>query len=212
VATQLTSASARAASASRIASRLLTPRVLAGAVVVCLVLAFASVIAAAHNARSDEAAARTRYNDAQALVALPPASNDAAKDDLASVQAQLATAQAGVGAPTIDPAADDLTSLLVRSAADAGLAVKGVQRAEPSQATLAGTLYQVQAIHITVSGSVGQVTVFLRGLSAQQPALIASLASMTANDAGVAQADLMFSAYEPAASPTPAPVPTARTR
>lgn len=202
MATQL-NANTRTAATLRLASSFLTTRVLAGIVVACLVLAFASVIAATYTARRDESAARARYNDIQALVALPPASNDSLQADLASLRQQLADAQAAVGTPTIDPASDALTSLLVRTATEAGLTVKGVSRSEPSQATLAEALYQVQALHITVSGSITQITDFLRTLDEQQPALVASLAALTADNAGVAQADLVFSAYAPAPSPTP---------
>lgn len=210
MATELTGANARKLVPARLASVALTPRTLAAGVAICLVLAFASVIAATYNARRDEAAARTRYQDAQVLVALPPASNGALQDDLASLKAQLATAEAGIGAPTIDPSSDGLTSLLVREAGAAGLGVKGVARSDPSRATLGVTVYDVQSLHITVSGSVGQITVFLRALAADQPSLVPSLASMTTNDAGVSQADIVFSGYAPVPSPTPAPVATVR--
>jgi hypothetical protein len=197
---------------TRLASVTLSPRVFVAAIVIVLVLAFASVISATHHARRDEDAARIRYQDAEALVALPPASNDAVQEDLASVQLQLATARAGVGAPTLDPASDELTALLIRAAGDAGLAVKGVTRTDPSQATFDAALYTVQALHITVSGSTEQITAFLRAVVAKEPALVSSLASMTADNRGLGQADILFSAYAAVASPTPLPVPTVRAR
>ena len=212
MATQLTGAGVRGAVSTRLASLALSPRVLVGVIAICLALAFASLAAATHNAHRDEAAARIRYDDAQALVALPPASNESLQDDLASLKGQLAAAEAGVGAPTIDPASDALTALLVRAAGDAGLAVKGVARSDPSKTTLGVALYDVQALHITVSGSVSQIGVFLGSLAAGQPALVPSLSAMTVNDAGVAQADIAFSAYAPIPSPTPVPVATARPR
>jgi hypothetical protein len=212
VATQLNPANARDAMKTRLASVTFSPRVFVAAIVIVLVLAFASVISATHNARRDEDAARIRYQDAEALVALPPASNESVRDDLASVQQQLATAEAGIGAPTIDPASDALTALLVRAATSAGLAVKGVTRADPSQATLGAALYTVQALRITVSGSTTQIAAYLGGLAEEQPALVPSLASMTADKAGVAQADVVFSAYAAVASPTPLPAPTVRAR
>jgi hypothetical protein len=195
---------------ARLASVALSPRVLVAGIVIVLALAFASVISASHNARRDEDAARVRYQDAEALVALPPASNGSVQEDLASVQQQLATAEAGIGAPSLDPASDALTALLVRAATSAGLAVKGVTRADPSQTTLGAALYAVQALHITVSGRIPEIIAYLGALADEQPALVPSLASMTADKNGVGQADIVFSAYAPVASPTSLPAPTAR--
>ena len=210
MATELTSGKSRKALSARLTSFAPTRTVLATGIAICLVLAFASVIAATHNARREEAAARVRYENAQQLVGLPPASNDSLQEDLASLKDQLATAQAGIGAPTIDPSSDGLTALLVQVAGTAGLSVKGVSRTDPSQATLGTTAYEVQALHITVSGTPGQITVFLRTLANDQPALVPSLASMTANDAGIALADIVFSSYAAVPTPTAVPVPTAR--
>ena len=98
----------------------------------------------------------------------------------------------------------------MRTAADAGLNVKGVSRADASQSTVLTIPYTVQSLHLTVSGRVDQVYAFLVNVATKEPALIASLASMTANDAGVVQADVVFSSYARVPTPTAVPVVTPR--
>jgi hypothetical protein len=177
------------------------------AVAVCLALAFASVIVATRNAQRDEAAAERRYADAQALIALPPASRESLAQDLDVVKQQISTAQASLATPSVDAASDALTSLLVRGASDAGLSVKGISRANPGQATINSRLYDVQSLHLTLSGALGELNVFLRRMSESQPFLIPAIASASINDAGAVQADVVFSVYTTVASPTAVPAP-----
>ena len=72
----------------------LSARVLIGGLAIVVAIAMLALVAGLRNAHRAEEAARARFADAQALAALPPASTDSIQEDLASVNSQLATAQA----------------------------------------------------------------------------------------------------------------------
>jgi hypothetical protein len=188
---------------------ILSTRVLLGGFALIVALGLASLFAGIHEAHRDEAAARKRFDDAQALIALPPASTDAIQEDLVAVRDSIATAEAAAAPVAIDPPADAATSVLVRGAQASGLTVKAVSLVAAAQAKLGDNTYDTHGIRMTVDGRVGQMTAFLNGLSTSQPSLIPSLATMTINDAGLAHAEIVFSTYAKVASPTPEPRATA---
>ncbi len=188
-------------------------RVLTAICVFAVAVSMASVFVAIHNAHRDEAAARQRYADARALVALPPLSTESLKEDLASAKATLATAQAVVAVPTgTVVAADDPTALLVTRAQAAGLTVKGITRNVPGQSKLGDTSYDVQGVHVIVEAKPEKITAFLADLGASQPSLVPSLTSLTVNDAGIAHAEISFSTYAAIPTPTVAPRPTPKAK
>lgn len=184
---------------------ILSPRVLLGGFAFIVALGLASLFAGIYAAHRDEAAARARFADAQALVALPPASMDSIQEDLGAVRNSIATAEAGAAPAGTDPSADATTTLLVRGAQASGLTVKAIARVQPAQTKLGDNAYDTQGIRMTVDGRVGQITAFLDGLSTSQPSLVPSLATMTISDAGLAHAEIAFSTYAKVASPTAAP-------
>jgi hypothetical protein len=188
-------------------------RALATACVLLAVVVIASLVVETVNARRDEDIASRRYADAEALVALPPISDDSLKSQVAAATNALATAQTVASPPAIDPASDVATALVVQRALAAGLAVKGIARLDAAPATVDNVAYDVQAIDVTIDGSPSRVISFLFDLNASEPSLVPSLTSLAINDFGVAHAQVVFRAYVAAASPTPVGgVPTARSR
>ena len=188
---------------------ILSSRVLLGGFAFIVALGLASLFAGIHNAQRDEDAARARFADAQALVALPPASMDSIQEDLVAVRNSIATAEAAAAPAGIDPSVDATTTVLVRGAQASGLTVKAISRVAAAQTKVGDNAYDVEGIRMTVDGRIGQVTAFLDGLSTSQPSLIPSLATMTISDASLAHAEIVFSTYAKVASPTPAPRATA---
>jgi hypothetical protein len=184
------------------------PRLLAGLLALCAVVAFASLLAATYNARRDKDMAQHRFADLQALLALPPMSTDSLQEDLDSVKLQIAMQVALSAPPKVDPASDAATSLLVRTAQGAGLSVKGITRTQPAVATFDGVTYNTQGIHVAVDGTSQQVNKYLSDMAGAEPALFPSLTSMSINDKGLAHAELTFSVYAKVVPPTPVPVPT----
>ena len=188
---------------------ILSLRVLLGGFAFIVALGMASLFAGIYAAHQDEDAARKRFADAQALIALPPASTDSIQEDLVVVRNAIATAEAAAAPAATDPSADAATSVLVRGAQTSGLTVKAISRVAAAEVKLGDNTYDTQGIRMTVDGGVGQMTAFLDGLSTSQPSFIPSLATMTINDAGLAHAEIVFTTYAKVASPTPAPRATA---
>lgn len=180
-------------------------RVLTAVCAVAVVATMTSMAVAIRSAHRDQRAAQARFADAQTLLAVPPLSGDSLKDDLASVQASLATAQAEAAPPALDPASDSTTALLVTRAQAAGLAVRAIARIAPSQAKLGDALYGVQGVKMTIDAQPQQIVAFLDALDRSDPSLIARLIALTVNDPGVAHAEIDFDVFTKVASPTPAP-------
>jgi hypothetical protein len=208
VATQLTRLNPLAAVERRMPLRL-SQRALLSGFAFFVALGLASPVAGIYNAHRDEDAARARLADDQALIAQPPASVDALQEDLTAVRQSIATAEAAAPRSTPGPAADAATTLLVRNAQAADLAVKTIARVTPAVAKLGDSAYDTQGVRMTVDGQIGQIIAFLDGLRQSQPSLIASLTTMTIDDTGVTHADITFTTYTRVASPTPAPRGTA---
>ena len=205
MAAQLSPAKFRAMFAAEARPLHVQPRLLAAMLAVCVGLAFASLLAATYNANRDADAAQKRFADAQGLLALPPASTDTLQAELDNVKLQVAL-QAGLAAPPkVDPSSDAATSLLVRTAQGAGLAVRGITRTQPAVAILSGTSYNTQGIHVSVDGTTPQLIKYLSDMAGAEPALLPSLVSMSVNDKGLARAELTFVAYEKVVPPTPVP-------
>ena len=184
------------------------PHILLGAAAAIVVVCLAGILAGMHNAERDRKAALTRYNDAQALLALPPLSTDGLKADLATAKFQVGVAQLQ-SAQSVDLASDDVIAQLVREAQTSGLAVSGVSRITPGTAKIADATYDVHGVRIVTDGSPAQLLAFLATVQEQLPSLFPTLTSMTVNDAGAARAEIAFNAYSKLATPTPpAPVAT----
>jgi hypothetical protein len=186
----------------------LSARAMIGVFAVVVALGLAGLLAGLHNAQRAEDAAHKRFADAQALSALPPASTDAIQEDLTVVRNQLATVQAVASPPASNSTADETTTVLVRSAQNAGLSVKAISGVPSGQTKIGEVLYDTKGVRVTLDGSVGQITQFLETLGRSQPALIASLTSMTLNEVGVAHAEIIFTSFTKAIVPTPIPVAT----
>ncbi len=186
----------------------LSARVLIGGLAVVVVIAMLALVAGLRNAHRAEDAARARFADAQALAALPPASTDSIQDDLASVNSQLATAQAAAAPAATATSGDATTTMLIRTAQDAGLSVKAIAGVASGQTKVGTDSYESEGVRVTVEGGVGQITSFLNTLSDVRPALIPTLTTMTINEAKVAHAEIVFSTYTKVIPPTPVPVAT----
>jgi hypothetical protein len=184
-----------------------SPRVLLGAFAFLVALSFASLFAGIYTAHRDEDAARKRFADAQALAALPPASTDSIREDLAVVRNALATAEAAV--PSSQPvlSADATTTLIVRRAQAAGLGVQAVAGVAAGQAKVGDNTFDTQGVRVTVDGTLGQIVAFLDAVGSAQPWLIPSLTTMTFNDASVTHTEIVFSTYTKVVPPTPAATP-----
>src|SRR5207247_928275 len=102
---------------------------------------------------------------------------------------------------------DEATSLLVRKAQDAGLAVKGITRTNSVPSTLDGVQYTVLGIDVVVDGAMPQLIAYLSAMTAAEPALIPSLRSLTINNQDVAHAEITFNVYTKVVKPTPPPAP-----
>lgn len=187
----------------------LSQRAMLGALTVVVALGMLGLLAGLRDARRDEQAARARFADAQALVALPPASTDSIEEDLVAVNHQLATAEAHAAAPpsAADPR-DAAVALLVHDAQAAGLAVKGLSQVAAGRAKVGDNVFDTQGIRMTVDGEIGEITGFLGALTAAQPSLIPSLTTMTISADGSALAEFVFSTFSRVVAPTPVPVAT----
>lgn len=186
----------------------LSARVLIGGLAIVVAIAMLALIAGLRNAHRAEDAARARFADAQALAALPPASTDSIQDDLASVNSQLATAQAAAAPAATATSGDATTTMLIRTAQNAGLSVKAIADVVSAQTKVGTDSYDSEGVRVTVDGSVGRITSFLAAVADVQPALISTLTTMTMNDAGIAHAEIVFSTYTKVIPPTPVPVAT----
>ena len=165
--------------------------------------AYASLFAAIYNAQRNEAGADQRYADTRTIIEAPPADLDAPTRELTAASDALERARINMQPPSIDPASDEMTTLLVTRAQASGLAVASVERIDPAQAKIESTAYDVQALRLTVDGAPDQLRNFLAGMHEVEPALIATLTSMRFDDAGQAQSEILFSVYARAAEPTP---------
>lgn len=186
----------------------LSARVLIGGLAIVVAIAMLALVAGLRNAHRAEEAARARFADAQALAALPPASTDSIQEDLASVNSQLATAQAAATPVSTATSGDATTTMLIRTAQDAGLSVKAIADVASGQTKVGTDAYESEGVRVTVEGGVGQITSFLNTLADVRPALIPTLTTMTINEAKVAHAEIVFSTYTKVIPPTPVPVAT----
>ena len=178
-------------------------RVLTAVCVVVTLAAVASVLAGIWTAQRDEKAALRRFDDAQALLALPVVDTSALQADLTAVQNAVATAEALVGPPSVDPSSDASTALLVGRAAAAGLTVGAVASVAPSEAKNGQIGYDIEGLRMTVDGSVGQITAFLAKLRQDEPGLVPILNTMTIDDKALARAEVVFNVYTEVVPPTP---------
>jgi hypothetical protein len=178
------------------------PHVLVGLAAAVLAVAYTSTLLATYNARRDERDARRQLADAQQLLALPPGASDNLAAQLTWARAEYAAWQREPLTPSVDPASDAATALLVRHADAAGLTVRGITRVAPASARLGTVAYDVQALTVSVSGSPAQVAAYLTDMRKVEPAMFPSLVSMSVNETGLAQAELSFRSYAEAATPT----------
>ena len=186
----------------------LSARTMIGAFVVVVAVGMAGLFAGYHNAQRADDAAHVRFANAQTLASLPPASTDSIQEDLIVVNNQLATAQAVVSPAAVDASGDATTTVLVRTALAAGLTVKAISGVPSGQTKVGDFMYDTKGVRMTLDGGVGQITHFLDTLSTTQPALVASLTTMTINEAGVGQAEIVFTSFKKAIVPTPVPAAT----
>jgi hypothetical protein len=182
-------------------------RVLTGACVVAVLISLASILIGTWSAQQDEQTALRRYQDAEALLALPPVDTTALQEEVTASKDALATAQALAKPASVDPSSDAATSLLVRRAAESGLGVRGIASAPASQAKHGEVTYDVSGIRMSVEGAVTQLIDLLHRLGQDEPGLIPSLSSMTIDEKNVARAEVIFSVYAPVPTPTPVPAP-----
>jgi hypothetical protein len=181
----------------------INPRILLALAAGCVVLVYASMLTATYTSRQNEAADERLYADTLTLIEAPAPDLAKLNTDLDAAKARLVEAEARVAPPAIDPSSDQATALLIRSAGASGLAVTGVARVDPSQLKYGETVYDVQAVRLTVQGTTARIQEFLYGLYDSDPALIATLTSLQVSAAGVAQAEIVFSAYTAVVAPTP---------
>jgi hypothetical protein len=161
----------------------------------CAVLVYASVAAAMFDAQRDEDTARRRYEDALALLAVPPGDAAALERQLELTQLALVVAEARAAAPALDPQSDATTELIVRTARSAGVDVAAITRLAPSQFKTEANAYAVEAVRIGARGSTDALVALLEDLDREAPWLVATLTSMSLGDAGEVQAELVFSTY-----------------
>ena len=178
-------------------------RVLTAACVAVTVAAVAAVVAGIWTAQRDEQAALRRFDDAQALLALPVVDTSALQAELAASKNAVATAQALAAPPSVDPSSDASTALLVRRATEAGLKVGGVASVAPGMSKNGEIAYDVEGVRMTVDGSVDQITRFLGALRLEEPGLVPALNTMTISDTNVARAEIIFNFYSVIVPPTP---------
>lgn len=188
----------------------LSPRALIGGFAVVVAIGLLALVAGIRDAHHSEDAARARFADAQALIALPPASTDSIAEDLTSVNNQIATAQAEAAPASPAPSGDAATTLLVRGAQAAGLSVKAIDGVASGTKVVGLDSYTTEGVRMTVDGTVGQITGFLDATDRSQPALISTLNTMTISDTGVGHAEIVFSTYTKVVPPTPVSVATAK--
>jgi hypothetical protein len=183
--------------------------VLTAVCVVAVLAGVASLLIGAWDARRDEEAALQRYTDAQALLALPPVDLIALQAERAEAVDARAALEARLEPPTVDPASDAATSLLVNRATEAGLTVRGVTSVPAGEVKHEMTAYLVSGTRMAVEGRVNQIVAFLRELSNGEPGLVPALGSLTMDERGVARADLTFSVFDPVPVPTAVPAAVA---
>jgi hypothetical protein len=172
----------------------------------CVAFTYLSLFAAIYNAGRDETAAERTYANTRTLIEAPAPDLSGAAIELEAAKAALAEAEALMAPGTIDPESDETTALLVRSAQDAGLSVAGITRIAPAQTKTDSATYDVQANRVSVEGAQPEIGAYLFDLYTSNPALVATIVGMTVNEANVARAEIVFSAYtkvEPTAAATP---------
>lgn len=175
--------------------------VLAG--VACIALAYASLALGAWQAGERRDDATTRLQDAAQILSAPPASVGALQTQVATVNGELTALERPLEA-SIDPSSDETTALIVRRAQAAGLGVSGIARLNSAQTKIDDVAYDVQATRVSVDAATPQlINGFLVYLDASDPALVASLQSMTISETGAASAEIVFSVFTKTAA-TPA--------
>ncbi len=195
MATQLTRRNWRAALSSTGPSISIQPRYAVAGAVICIALVYAAMFASMRTGNSERASAETRYLDATQLLTVPPVPVATLEAELATAQSALASVQLAASGPSIDPASDEATALLVRRAQDAALSVASVARLNSTQTQLDAAKYNVDALRMTVrGGSQDAVIAFLRALQTTDPGLVPALTSLTVEDGGVS-AEILFSVY-----------------
>lgn len=182
----------------------LPARVLTTVCVIVTVAAVASVVAGIWTAQREEQSALRRFDDAQALLALPAVDTTALRAEVAASKNSVATAQALAAPPSVDPSSDASTALLVRRATDAGLVVAAIASVAPIESKNGLIEYDIEGLRVTLQGTVDQITSFLSNLRRDEPGLIASLNAMTIDEKALARAEITFKVYTEVVPPTPA--------
>lgn len=179
---------------------------LAAILAAAAVIALVSLLSGIHNAQRDERVSRARALDAQTLLGLPPVSTSVLQSELADANSQLLYAQR-IAERSVNASSDEVIAGLVRQAASAGVAVRGISRVAPATAKFGDRSYDASGIRVAVEGRSDAIANFLLAVMRESPTLFPSLASMTIGDAGVARADLAFSAYDRALATPAVPAP-----
>lgn len=179
--------------------------VLTAVCIAAVSLGVLSLIVGAWDARRDEERAAQRYTDAQAILALPPVDLSELEAQRDAAAAELNVAEAQLAAPSVDPASDAATTLLVTRATAAGLQVRGIASVPDGEIKNDMTTYDVAGIRMTIEGSANQITKFLADLGEDEPGLIPELSTLTTDDRGLSRAEVTFSVFS--AVPTPTAVP-----
>lgn len=181
----------------------LSARLLTAACVSVVLLCIASLLVGAWTANRDAETALQQYTDTEALLALPPVDVSALEAERDDVRASFSAVEALLKPPSVNPASDAATTLLVRRATDGGLAVKGIVSAPSSEAKNGLVTYDVEGLRMIVEGSAGKLLAFLTALGNDEPGFIPALTSMTVNDNDVARAEISFNVYVKIPEPTP---------
>jgi hypothetical protein len=194
VATQLTRRRIRTALSSELPVVRVSPAYLVAGAAACIAIAYAALFLSVRDARDDRDVADARYADARTLLEVPPGSLAALQGEAEAARAALAASEGRLHT-SIDLSAGQSAGTLVRAAQDAGLTVVALASVEPAQSRIVETAYDVRSIRLTLEGTLPELTGFLRDLDEREPALIASLSSLSLSDAAVARAEIAFSTY-----------------
>jgi hypothetical protein len=175
------------------------------ACVVAVIASIASLLVGTWDAQRDEEAARRQYADVRMLLAQPPVVLSQLEEERDAALASRDAAQALLEPPSVDLSSDAGTVLLVERAGDAGLVVRAISRLPASQVKNGELAYDVQAVRITVEGSVSQLLAFLFALDDDEPGVLPTLETLTVSERNAVRAELTFSTFSAAATPAAAP-------
>ena len=185
-------------------------RAMVTVVALCALIAAASLVVGIREADRRAADADARYEAARAVLGMPPVPLDPLRAELATVQANLASARAQATAVVSGDRSADQTVMLVQRAQSAGLVVRGLASEDAAQKKVGDVAYGVAGVRLDVEGDLTRLVTFLRDVAQREPSLVPVLSSLTARDRGVLHAEIAFNLYTPLAQPTPAAVATAR--